>query len=80
MQLKELLRQLKEGEVIGFEKLDDAVAVRVTAGLVPPDPNNQINFIRDNWKSRTLTTQQITGSGSDLVRDAIEDMLREVRK
>lgn len=74
MQLKELLRQLKEGEVIGFEKLDDAIGVKIFC-------SPSVDYALANCgESRTLTTQQITGSGSDLVRDAIEDMLREVRK
>lgn len=75
MQLKELLRQLKEGEQISFEKRDDAVGVRITLVSMPSESFSDLVS-----KSRTLTTQQITGSGADLVRDTIEEMLKEIRK
>lgn len=75
MQLKELLRQLKEGEQISFHKIDDAVGIKI--GLVSMPTESFGDLVST---ARELTTQQITGSGSDLVRDAIEDMLREVRK
>lgn len=75
MQLKELLRQLKEGEQISFAKEDDAVGVRITLVSMPSE-----SFADLVSKSRTLTTQQITGSGADLVRDTIEEMLKEIRK
>lgn len=75
MQLKELLRQLKAGEQISFAKEDDAVGVRITLVSMPSE-----SFADLVSKERTITTQQITGSGADLVRDTIEGMLKEIRK
>jgi hypothetical protein len=74
MQLKELIRQLREGESIEFEKLDDSVGVAIQVMANHHGPGETPNTFR------RLTTQQVTASNSDLVRDAIEDMLREVRK
>lgn len=75
MQLKELLRQLKAGEQISFAKEDDAVGVLIT--MVRPPDESHVEFAS---MEATVTTQQITGSGADLVRDTIEEMLKEIRK
>ena len=74
MQLKELLRQLKAGECLKFEKLDDAVGVKICCS-----PSVEYS-LANCGENRTVTTQQITGSGADLVRDTIEQMLKEIRK
>ena len=78
MQLKELLRQLKEGESVSFTKTDDAVGVEIAilATTSPLSDTASLNLSA----IRTVSTQQITGTGADLVRDTIEEMLKEVRK